>query len=150
MTQARVRGFGKERRKDSPEKTTRPDPPIPQTTSSLLPGPEAPLPLPHGARHLYKGSFPGSRHSQHQQTHGGLRSPGSLGLGRSRRRRHLSSATLTARDRPAASLHSGLRFVGKSSLLCAGLRLVERSGLSEFRAAIGQIIQTARTYCRGT
>lgn len=38
---------------------------------------------------LYKGSFPGSRHSQHQQTHGGLRSPGSLGFGWSHGRRHV-------------------------------------------------------------
>lgn len=39
--------------------------------------------------HLYKGGFPRSRHSQHQQTHWGPKTPGSLGLSGSYGRRHL-------------------------------------------------------------
>lgn len=135
------------------KKTTRLEPPTPQTTSSRPPRPRATCralpPLPRSARHLHKGSFPGPRHPQHQETHGELGSPGGLGLSRSHGRRHLPSATPTApRRRPAgrrlaafraaigrrirplcvesydwwdepASLHLGLRLAGISKPLKA-------------------------------
>lgn len=131
VTQTRVRGFRKELESEaSPQKNHAPRPsnsPENFLPSFLPPGPEAQLPLPHSACHLYKGSFPRSRHSQHQQTHGELRSPGSLGLGRSRGRRHLFSATPTTQG-------------WACGLAALGAAIGRKIRPLAYRAAIGQTI----------
>lgn len=111
----------------------------------FLPSSPATGNLPRSARHLYKGSFPGSRHPQHQETHGELGSPGSLELCRSRGRRHLSlSHAHSSTDSPTVAAFRAA--IGRRIRPLAFRAAIGRMILpAALRATIGRNIQIAQT-----